>query len=116
MVGAGVTVGTLVLCCLWGLGSYQLALSSHPTGFGAAWPFALIWGLLSLFAFVIASGGIVVLIAYGVDRGRPAIWITLGIAAALIVLFTWGYVAATDATMLRYDNTSTPELPQPTGR
>jgi hypothetical protein len=74
VVGAGVTVGTLVLCFLWGVGSFQLALDSHPSGFGAGWPFALIWGMLSVFAFVIASGGIVVLIAYGVERGRPAIW------------------------------------------
>ena len=115
LVGAGLTVGTLVLCCLWGLGSFQLALGGHPSGFGAAWPVALLWGLLSLFAFVIASGGVVVLIAFGVDRGRPAVWITLGIAAALIVLFTWGYVAATDAAMLRYNNTGSAEYPQPTG-
>jgi hypothetical protein len=44
-------------------------------GFGAAWPVVLLWALLSLFVFVLAAGGIVVLIAFGVDEGRPAMWI-----------------------------------------
>jgi len=106
LVGSGVTVAALVLCCLWGMGAFRLAVRGHPTGFGAAWPVALLWALLSLFVFVLATGGIVVLIAFGVDKGRPAIWITLAIAAALIVLITWGYVVVTRATMIRYDNTA----------
>ena len=113
-VGAGVTVVALVLCCLWGLGSFQLALLAHPTGFGAAWPVILIWALLSLFLFVLATGGVAVLIAYGVDRGRPAIWICLAIAAVVIALVTWGYVAATSAAMSTYDNSAPPGYPQPT--
>ena len=87
LVGAGWTVVALVLCCLWGLGSFQLAVRGHPTGFGAAWPVALLWALLSLFVFVLATGGIVV----------------------LIVLVTWGYVSATREAMIRYDNTALPE-------
>ena len=113
-IGAGVTVVALVLCCLWGLGSFRLALLAHPTGFGAAWPVALIWMLLSLFVFVLSTGGVAMLIAYGVDRGRPAIWICLAVAAVVIALITWGYVAATSAAMGAYDNTAPPAYPQPT--
>jgi hypothetical protein len=113
LVGAGLTVVALVLCCLWGLGAFQLAVRGHPTGFGAAWPVALLWTLLSLFVFVLATGGIVVLIAFGVDRGRPAVWITLAIAAVMIGLVTWGYVVATRAAMIHYDSTAIPEHPQP---
>jgi hypothetical protein len=105
MVGAGWTIVALVLCCLWGLGALQLALRGHPAGFGAAWLVELLWAALSLFVFVLATGGIAVLIASGVERGRPALWITLAVAAVLFVLVTWGYVAATRAAMIRYDNT-----------
>ncbi|WP_284741464.1 hypothetical protein [Amycolatopsis sp. RTGN1] len=116
MVGTGFTFVALVLCCLWGLGAFQLAVRGHPAGFGAAWPVALLWALLSLFVFVLATGGIAVLIAFGVDRGRPAIWITLAIAAVVIGLVTWGYVVATRTAMIHYDNTASPEHPQPSGR
>jgi len=108
MVGAGFTFVALVLCCLWGLGAFQLAVRGHPTGFGAAWPVALLWAMLSLFVFVLATGGIAVLIGFGVDRGRPALWITLAIAAVLVGVITWGYVAATRAVMIHYDNTASP--------
>lgn len=116
MAGTVWTVVALVLCCVWGLGALQLALRSHPTGFGPDLLVELLWAALSLFVFVLATGGIAVLIAFGVDRGRPAIWITVAIAAVLFVLVTWGYVAATRAAMIRYDTTGPVEYPQPSGR
>ena len=116
LVGTGLTVVAFVLCCLWGLGAFQLAVRGHPGAFGAAWPVALLWALLSLFFFVLATGGIVVLIAFGVDKGRPAIWITLAIAAVLIGLATWGYVVATRSVMIRYDNTAPWDHHEPAGR
>lgn len=116
MAGTGLTALALVLCCLWGLGAFRLAVRGHPTGFGAAWPVALLWALLSLFVFVLATGGVVVLIAFGVDRGRPAIRVALAVAAVLIGLVTWGYVAATRAAMIRYDNTAVPGSSQSGGR
>ena len=110
-IGAGLMVAGLALSCLWGLGAFQLALRSHPTGFGANWLVGLLWVAMSLFIFVLATGGIAVLIAYGVDRGRPGIWITLAIGAVLVGLVTWGYVAATDAAMIRYDNSAPAQHP-----
>ena len=112
LVGTGLTVVALVLCCLWWLGAFRLAVHGHS----AAVPVVLLWALLSLFFFVLATGGIVVLIAFGVDKGRPTIWITLAIAAVLIGLVTWGYVAVTRSVMIRYDNTSPWDHPQPIGR
>jgi hypothetical protein len=115
-VGAGLTVVGVVVCCLWGVGSFQLALQAHPTNFGSNLPVGFLWMFLSAFVFVLATGGVAMIIAYGVDRGRPAIWIHLAVAAVVIVLFTWGYVAATDAAMSAYDNSAPPSYPQPTGR
>lgn len=115
MVVAGLAVGMLVLSCLWGLGAFQLTLLDHPNNFGGNWPALLFWVPLSLLVFVLATGGITVLVMYGVDRGRPAIWITLAAAVVLIVLITWGYVAVTQAAMAPYDS-GPPEYPQPTTR
>ena len=116
MIGAGWTVLALVLCCLWGLGAFELALRGHPTGFGPDVVVAFIWAALSLFVFVLATGGIAVLIAFGSDHGRPVAWVTLTIAAILFVLVTWGYVVATRAAMVRYDTTGPVEYPRPSGR
>ncbi len=115
-VGAGLTVVGVVVCLLWGLGSFQLALQVHPTGFGANLPVIFLWMFVSAFAFVLATGGVATLIAYGVDRGRPAIWICLAIAAVVVVLFTCGYVTATVAMMNAYDNSAHVGYPQPTTR
>ncbi len=115
-VGAGLTVVGVVVCFLWGLGSFQLALQAHPTDFGSNLPVGFLWVFLSVFVFVLATGGVATLIAYGVDRGRPAIWICLAIAAVVIVVFTWGYVATTVAMMNAYDNSGHTGYPQPTTR
>jgi hypothetical protein len=115
-VGTGLTVVGVVVCGLWGLGSFQLALQAHSTAFGANLPIGFLWMFLSAFVFILATGGVATLIAYGVDRGRPATWICLAIAAIVVVLFTWGYVTATVAMMNAYDNSAHPAYPQPTGR